>query len=51
MKISCRYLIRGNQAWFSSLLARLQRRPRAADGWEAIATEGDETVEISQIQR
>jgi len=38
-------------SWFSSLLARLQRRPRAADGWEAVATEGDETVEINQIQR
>jgi len=38
-------------SWFSSLLARLQRRSRAADGWEAVATEGEETVEISQIQR
>lgn len=51
VKISCRGLIRGDQAWFSSLLARLQRRPRAADGWEAVATEGEETVEIHQIQR
>jgi amino acid transporter len=38
-------------SWFSNLLARLQRRPRAADGWEAVATEGEETAEISQIRR
>ncbi|KAF8798051.1 L-methionine transporter [Phlegmacium glaucopus] len=35
-------------SWFSSLLARLQGHPRAADGWQAVATgeETEETVEI-----
>jgi hypothetical protein len=29
-------------AWFKTLVLRLQGRPAAGSGWEAIATEGDE---------
>ncbi|KAF8163330.1 L-methionine transporter [Crassisporium funariophilum] len=33
---------------FASLLDRLPGRSRTAEGWEAVATEGEETVELNQ---
>lgn len=38
-------------AWIGSLLARVRGRPPAEDGWEAIATEGDEPIEMHEGHR
>ncbi|KAJ7219306.1 L-methionine transporter [Mycena pura] len=35
-------------AWFAPCLSRLRGRPPAGDGWEAVATEGDEPIEMAQ---
>ncbi|KAF8956554.1 L-methionine transporter [Flammula alnicola] len=37
--------------WFTSIVERLRGRSRAADGWEAVATDAEETVELHQAQR
>ncbi|KAJ7774570.1 amino acid permease-domain-containing protein [Mycena maculata] len=33
---------------FGQLISRLRGRPPAGDGWEAVATEGDEPIEMAQ---
>ncbi|KAJ6630836.1 L-methionine transporter [Mycena sp. CBHHK59/15] len=33
-------------AWIGPWISRLRGRPPAADGWEAVATEGDEPIEM-----
>ncbi|RXW24138.1 hypothetical protein EST38_g1706 [Candolleomyces aberdarensis] len=35
---------------FEDLFSRLRGRPSAADGWEAVATDGDDTLEMTQTQ-
>jgi len=37
-------------SWFSSCVARIRGRP-AGDGWEAVATEGDEPIEMAESNR
>ncbi|KAJ6547599.1 L-methionine transporter [Mycena capillaripes] len=38
-------------AWFTPCISRLRGRPPAGDGWEAVATEGDEPIEMAQSRR
>lgn len=38
-------------AWFQELVERVRGRPSAAEGWEAVATDGDDTLEMSQTHR
>ncbi|KAJ6596927.1 L-methionine transporter [Mycena vulgaris] len=35
-------------AWFAPCISRLRGRPPAGDGWEAVATENDEPIEMAQ---
>ncbi|KAF8654208.1 hypothetical protein AX16_003734 [Volvariella volvacea WC 439] len=35
-------------AWLDSLISRITGRSLAADGWQAVATEGDDTIEMSE---
>ncbi|KAJ7285797.1 L-methionine transporter [Mycena rebaudengoi] len=35
-------------AWFAPCISRLRGHPPAADGWEAVATEGDEPIEMGE---
>ena len=37
-------------AMFEDLFSRLRGRPSAADGWEAVATEGDDNLEMTQTR-
>ncbi|TFK76407.1 L-methionine transporter [Pluteus cervinus] len=37
-------------SWWSSCIRRLTSRSPAAEGWEAVATEGDEPIEMSEGQ-
>ncbi|KAJ7632655.1 L-methionine transporter [Roridomyces roridus] len=37
-------------AWIRPLINRLRGRPPAGDGWEAVATEGDEPMEMEMAQ-
>ncbi|KAJ7452382.1 L-methionine transporter [Mycena galericulata] len=38
-------------SWFRPCISRLRGRPPAGDGWEAVATEGDEPIEMAQNNR
>jgi len=37
--------------WFARVVDQLKGRSRAADGWEAVATDGEETVELHHTRR
>ncbi|KAJ7905540.1 L-methionine transporter [Mycena olivaceomarginata] len=38
-------------AWFAPCIGRLRGHRPAGDGWEAVATEGDEPIEMAQSRR
>ncbi|KAI0362205.1 amino acid transporter [Trametes cingulata] len=38
------------QAFFSNVVARIRGRPAPGAGWQAVATEGDETVEMEETR-
>ncbi|TEB36352.1 L-methionine transporter [Coprinellus micaceus] len=38
-------------SWIQETIARIRGRPSAGDGWEAVATDGDDGLEMSQTQR
>jgi hypothetical protein len=46
------YLVSINEArqiaFIASCISRLRGRPTTGDGWEAVATEGDEQVEMAE---
>ncbi|KAI0780842.1 L-methionine transporter [Trametes elegans] len=40
----------GAQGFFANIAARIRGRPAPGAGWQAVATEGDETVEMEQTR-
>ncbi|TFK42551.1 L-methionine transporter [Crucibulum laeve] len=37
--------------WISAIVARVRGRPPTAEGWVAVSTEGDETLEMTETRR